>query len=54
MALPEKVSVRRHLRIFEDESLKTRAHDPLEKVDWWVTDFITGLTRLIEDIGRRK
>jgi hypothetical protein len=54
MALPEKVSVKRHLQIFEDVSLTTRAHDLLEKVDWWVTDFITRLTRLIHDIRRRK
>jgi hypothetical protein len=50
----ESVSVTRHLQIFEDEPLTTRAHDPLEKVDRWVTEFIARLSRLIQDMGRRK
>jgi hypothetical protein len=54
MTLSEKVSVRRHLQIFEDKLPNTRGHDPLEKVDWWAKGFITRLARLIHDIGRSK
>jgi hypothetical protein len=54
MALQKNVSMTRHLQIFEDEPLTMRAHDPLEKVDRWVTGFIAHLSRLIQDMGRRK
>jgi hypothetical protein len=53
MALPEKVSVKRHLQIFEDVSLTTRAPDLFEQMDLWVTELKARLSRLIHDIGRR-
>jgi len=54
MTTPERVLIRRRLRVLDDEPHAKHSPSVLESEDAWVKNFVHRLSFIIRSVGRKK